>query len=172
MSKTVYTRTLIGDWDWFPTKKWIRTWIKSALILLPQLGYTPGELIIKKRGKRGVHLWWKVSKENPFTEDEVNMLQWHILHDDVTRCRINRMRTRRGMKRMWNKIFDHSIWRKPLPKNCQNCYLLKTVRELEADVLKPEGTYPPVLYFVPGKDTPESVKIMLNQKEEQKCPKI
>ncbi|MFA5366052.1 MAG: hypothetical protein WC325_12795, partial [Candidatus Bathyarchaeia archaeon] len=149
---------------WFPTKKWIRTWIQSALILLPHLGYTPGELIIKKRGIRGVHIWWEVGKSTPFTEDEVNMLQWHILHDDVTRCRINRMRTRRGMKGMWNKIFDHTIWKKELPQNCQKCYLLKTVRELEAEVLKPEGEYPAVVYFVPGKDTPNSVKILLNPK--------
>lgn len=77
----VYERCLHMDLDFRPTKHWIRVWIEAHLNTLQHLGYAVGELIIKKRG-RGLHIWWHISKEKEFTEDEVNMLQW-ILNDDV-----------------------------------------------------------------------------------------
>jgi hypothetical protein len=159
-------RTLEIDWDFRPTKRWIRSWIEVHMNNLQHIGLTPGELIIKKRGKRGFHIWWHVTREKEFTEDEINMLQW-LLNDDITRVRINRLRTRRGMKKMWNKIFSKVLWRKSLedlPPNCRKCRVVKSLRDLEAELEKEQGDYPEVIHFIPGIDNTETIKIKIGDK--------
>lgn len=155
-------RILHIDWDFKPTKHWIRVWIEAKMNMLEFLGYSVGELIFKRRG-RGFHIWWAISKKKPFTEDEVNMIQW-LLNDDVTRVRVNRYRTRRGMKMMWNKLFSRVIWRKDLPKNCQKCRIVKTLRQLEQGLEKEEGEYPEVVRFRPGIDNIGDLNIVIGVK--------
>jgi hypothetical protein len=150
-----FIETLKLDFDFRPTKRWLRLWIVGKMAMLKALGYTPGELIIKFKG-RGFHAWWNITKSTPFTDDEVNMIQW-LCCDDVTRVRINRYRTRRGIKKYWNKIFSAVSYRKPLPKNCQNCQLRKVLAECESDLLKPEGEYPESFLFRPGIDDPMKI---------------
>jgi hypothetical protein len=159
----MYERILHLDWDFRPTKHWIRTWLDTIVNTYQFLGYKVEEIIMKRRG-RGFHIWIKLTTNKAFSEDEVNMLQW-IGGDDITRVRVNRYRTRRNMKMMWNKIFSHVIWRKPLPKNCQKCHIVKTLRELEEDVLKDEGEYPEVVRFIPGVDDADKIRIMLGEKK-------
>jgi hypothetical protein len=159
-------RTIEIDWDFRPTKRWIRFWINAQMNTLQHIGVTPGELIMKKRGKRGLHIWWHVSREKVLTEDEINMIQW-ILNDDVTRVRINRLRTRRGMKKMWNKLFSKVLWRKPLealPVNCRKCRVIKCLKDLEAELEKQEDSGPELVHFIPGIDNAKTIQIRMGGK--------
>jgi hypothetical protein len=162
-TKLKFKRCLHMDWDFRPTKGWIRKYLEVIINTYEYLGYKVEEVIMKKRG-RGFHIWVHIISKKPFTEDEVNMLQW-IGGDDITRVRINRYRTRRGMKMMWNKLFSRVIWRKDLPKNCQKCRIVKTLRELEQGLEKEEGEYPEVVRFRPGIDDVNELKIMLGEKK-------
>mgnify|MGYP001075973881 CR=1 FL=1 len=129
-------RVLHLDWDWKPPKKWVDTWINAKLSMLERMGYKVGDVVFKlsDAGKgRGYHIWLHVFKPSEYTEDEVNMLQWLLL-DDQTRVRINRLRTRRGLRKYWNKIFSLVLWRKPLPRQCVKCRLRKYFHEIEGEV--------------------------------------
>lgn len=164
---TEFKRCLHKDWDFRPTKRWIRVYLETITNTYEHLGYKVEEIIIKKRG-RGFHIWTHIISKKPFTEDEVNMLQW-LAGDDITRVRINRLRTRRGMKMFWNKLFSKVIWRKSLPKNCQKCRIVKTLRELEHELEEGEGEYPEAVRFRPGIDRVEALYINISGMEEEKC---
>lgn len=132
----VHEYVLHCDWDWNPSKKWVRIWHQAKTAMLESLGFIVDRIIMKPsdRGRgRGRHIWIHIQSRRKLSEDEVNMLQW-LCGDDVTRVRINRFRTRRGMKRFWNKLFDHIIWRKPLPENCKKCHLRAILKEMEAKI--------------------------------------
>jgi len=127
-----YTYVFHVDWDFKPTKGWIKTWNKTIPAMLTALRIKVERIIMKQKG-RGYHIWVHSTTSRKLTEDQVNMVQW-LLNDDVTRVRINRLRTRRGMKRFWSKIFSHVVWRKPLPKNCQTCHLRQVLAEMETEI--------------------------------------
>lgn len=129
---TVYQYCFHVDWDFKPTKGWIRAWKQAVPAMLSALRIKIERIIMKQKG-RGFHIWVHSTAKRKLTEDQVNMIQW-LLHDDITRVRINRLRTRRGMKKFWSKIFSHVLWRRPLPKPCKTCHLRLTLKEMEEEI--------------------------------------
>jgi len=126
--------TLHMDWDWNPPQKWRQAWETHTKAMLEYFQLVVDRIIMKqsdRRKGRGQHIWIHIQSRRKLSEDDINMLQW-LCGDDLTRVRINRLRTRRGLKGWWNKLYDHIVWRKPLPENCQKCHLRAVLKEMEA----------------------------------------
>jgi len=125
--------TLCIDIDWIPPPEWMTAWRTTRHVLYAALGYTVLDMrqAISSSGK-GIHVW--ISLEETLDEDTRNMLQW-LGADDPTRVRINRLRTQRGMKRMWNKLFSEvrmNLDYRGRPPNCSECKILKYLKEMSS----------------------------------------
>jgi len=125
------------DWDYPWPENWLRDWKRTIHGLLRNFHSQPifvERIIIKPSPSRegGKHVWVHVTTEEELSDDTINELQW-LIGDHHTRVWINMLRIDRGLRKFWNKLFDHHIWKKPLPKRCQRCKLREILAEMKKD---------------------------------------
>lgn len=134
----MYLYSLHGDWDYKIPDAWQFIWRDVAEKVLQDMGFKLKRIIIKPspHRKEGKHLWLHIESPRKLSDDEVNMLQWLVVHDHNTRVWINMLRIDRGLKRWWNKLFSRHLWRKPLPERCQKCKLREILGEMREEYLK------------------------------------
>ena len=125
-----YEYTLHIDWDYDWPKHWIDTWQDASRQILASFGIRVEKIIMKPGpSKQGQHVWIHIRCEVELTDDNINMLQWLCL-DHHTRTWINILRTDRGLKKWWSKLFSRHLWKKPLPKRCQKCKLREILNQM------------------------------------------
>ena len=125
------------DWDYPIPEAWVEAWKEQKTQMLRNMGFEVERIITKPSPskKGGVHHWIHILSLRQLTEDELNMLQWLCL-DDPTRVFINRMRTERGLKVYWNKLFTRHVWVKPMDENCKKCKIRRVVSEAKKEATK------------------------------------
>jgi hypothetical protein len=126
-----YSYALHLDWDYPWPEHWVSEWKALVKYVVTSHGLTLEKIIMKESPSRqgGKHIWIHIASPRELSDDEINMLQWLLL-DHHTRVWINILRTQRGLRRFWNKLFTRHLWVKPLPKNCQKCRILKILKEM------------------------------------------
>jgi len=123
---------LHGDWDFTPSEHWQQVWKENAVAMLERMHFKIDDIIMKpsKGSGKGIHLWIHI-RGRKLSESDKNMLQWLICLDDPTRVRINILRTKRGLKQFWSKLFSHARNVKEHP--CAKCRLVALLREMEKE---------------------------------------
>ena len=100
------------DIDFEAPPEWIDKLLKTRLVILDFLGFYV-EKVIPHKSTRGINYFIHIARRNStlmISDMEILMLQF-LLGDDQTRCKINKWRIERGIKR-WNKLFSRKIYRK------------------------------------------------------------
>jgi hypothetical protein len=136
------------DWDYPIPEEWVMVWKEQKTFMLRNMGFEVERIIIKNpkdesketaetvyKGRKAVHIWVHILSLRQLSEDELNMLQW-LCCDDVVRVFINRMRTERGLKVYWNKLFTRHVWVKPMDENCKRCKIRRVISEAKKEAAK------------------------------------
>jgi transcriptional regulator of met regulon len=123
--------TLIIDHDIrFDQWGWKEPYEKAVKASLEALGLKVLQIISKQSSSgRGLHYWIHIESPRQLSDEEINMLQF-IAGDDRVRVQINQLRIARGVRKFWNKCFDHVIHTRPIDEKCKLCKLRKTILKM------------------------------------------
>jgi len=125
-----YQYVLHIDLDYPYPEKWLKIWKQERTRMLENMGYIVDKIIIKKSpSKQGYHCWIHIRTLKELSDEEINLLHW-LCGDCQTRVWINILRTNRGLRQYWSKLFTRHLWKKPLPKRCQKCRLRRILNEM------------------------------------------
>lgn len=115
-TKKIYKSVLKIDLDVKMPKRWLKLWEKSRKGLLASIGLRLVNIITKPSSRRGYHVWLHIESDKRLSDRDLNHLQL-LCGDDTGRVLIAARRIRRKIKN-WDKLFDHTIWRREHNCNC------------------------------------------------------